>query len=218
MAKHWYKILAVICIAFSIVAGFLMPVPRMPILHETIRNLYFHVPMWFAMIVLGAVSAYNSVQYIRTNTLKYDTKAESYMLVALMLGIAGLITGMLWAKYTWGKPWSWDVKQNATAISLMLMFAYFILRNSMDDITKQARISAVYNIFSYSAIIPLIFIVPRLTDSLHPGMGGNPAFSKYDLDSNMRFVFYPAVIGWILFSFWLADIIIRIKNLKEKNA
>jgi len=218
MAKHWYKILAVICIAFSIVAGFLMPVPRMPILHETIRNLYFHVPMWFAMIVLGAVSAYNSVQFIRTNTLKYDTKAESYMLVALMLGIAGLITGMLWAKYTWGKPWSWDVKQNATAISLMLMFAYFILRNSMDDITKQARISAVYNIFSYSAIIPLIFIVPRLTDSLHPGMGGNPAFSKYDLDSNMRFVFYPAVIGWILFSFWLADIIIRIKNLKEKNA
>jgi heme exporter protein C len=48
-------------------------------------------------------------------------------------------------------------------------------------------------------------------------MGGNPAFSKYDLDSNMRIVFYPAVIGWILFSFWLADITIRLKQLKNKN-
>jgi heme exporter protein C len=59
-------------------------------------------------------------------------------------------------------------------------------------------------------------ILPRLTDSLHPGNGGNPAFSKYDMDSNMRLVFYPAVIGWVLFSYWLFEIKNRISFIKNK--
>ena len=59
-------------------------------------------------------------------------------------------------------------------------------------------------------------ILPRLTDSLHPGNGGNPAFAKYDLDSNMRMVFYPAVIGWLLFSFWLFQLKNRISFLNNK--
>ncbi len=42
--------------------------------------------------------------------------------------------------------------------------------------------------------MPLFYILPRLTDSLHPGAGGNPAFAKYDLDDNMRLVFFTRVI------------------------
>jgi heme exporter protein C len=61
-----------------------------------------------------------------------------------------------------------------------------------------------------------IMVLPRLTDSLHPGNGGNPAFGKYDLDNNMRTVFYPAVIGWILFSCWLFEIKNRISVIKMK--
>ena len=48
-------------------------------------------------------------------------------------------------------------------------------------------------------LIPLIFILPRLTDSLHPGSGGNPGFNVYDLNEQLRIVFYPAVIGFICF-------------------
>lgn len=61
-----------------------------------------------------------------------------------------------------------------------------------------------------------IMILPRLTDSLHPGNGGNPAFGKYDLDNNMRMVFYPAVIGWVLFSYWLYELRHRISVLNNK--
>ncbi|NDC42705.1 MAG: ABC transporter permease, partial [Chitinophagia bacterium] len=41
---------------YTIIAGFLAQVPDMNILNETIRNLYFHVPMWFTMIVLFAIA------------------------------------------------------------------------------------------------------------------------------------------------------------------
>ena len=68
-------------------------------------------------------------------------------------------------------------------------------------------------------MIVFIGILPRMTDSLHPGNGGNPAFGNYDLNSNMRMVFYPAVIGWILIGVWVAQLRYRIKILeinKEK--
>ena len=62
--------------------------------------------------------------------------------------------------------------------------------------------------------IVFIGVLPRMTDSLHPGNGGNPAFGNYDLDSNMRLVFYPAVIGWILIGSWIAQLRFRIKLLE----
>ena len=41
-------------------------------------------------------------------------------------------------------------------------------------------------------MVPLIFVLPRMGDSLHPGSGGNPGFNTYDLNTQMRWVFYPA--------------------------
>ena len=38
----------------------------------------------------------------------------------------------------------------------------------------------------------------------------------YDLDSNMRLVFYPAVIGWILLGVWIATLRIRTRFIKER--
>ena len=56
MHKWWWKILAIVLVVYTIIAGLLMDVPRIPILNETIRNLYFHVCMWFAMMVLFTCS------------------------------------------------------------------------------------------------------------------------------------------------------------------
>jgi hypothetical protein len=74
---------------------------------------------------------------------------------------------------------------------------------------------AVYNIFAFAAMIPLIFIVPRLESSMHPGSGGNPGFNAYDLDSRMRMVFYPAVIGWFLIGLWIVSMRVRLKKVEE---
>ena len=83
---------------------------------------------------------------------------------------------------------------------------------------QRARISAVYNIFAVVIFTLFIFIIPRLTASLHPGNGGNPAFSKYDLDSHLRLFFYPAVIGWILLSCWILSILVRLRLLQLKKS
>jgi heme exporter protein C len=126
-----------------------------------------------------------------------------------------MLTGMLWANYTWGSPWHGDPKQVGAGISLLVYLAYFVLRGSLDNQEQKARLSAVYNIFAFAAMVPLIFIIPRMTSSMHPGSGGNPGFNAYDLDSRMRLVFYPAVIGWFLIGFWIATLRIRTRIIGE---
>ncbi len=214
MRSWWWKILCFLLVGYTVVGGFLMPVPRLNILNETIRNLYFHVHMSFTMIVLFAGAFGYSIKYLRTGDLKDDVYAVQFTNTGIFFSILGMLTGMEWAQYTWGAAWSNDPKQLGTALSMLIYFAYTILRGGLKDDEKKAKISAVYNVFAFAMMIPLIFILPRMVDSLHPGNGGNPAFKQYDLDSGMRMVFYPAVIGWILLGMWIATLKIRLGIVK----
>jgi heme exporter protein C len=191
--------------------------PYRNILHETIRNVYYHVPMWFGMIIIFFGSAWCSIQYIRHGRPEDDLKSQALNATATLFGILGLLTGMLWAYYTWGSPWSWDVKQNTAAIAVLIYMAYFVLRSSLPDPDRRARVAAVYNIFGCAMLIPLLFVIPRMTASLHPGSGGNPALGEDDLDNMMRLVFYPAVIGWTLLGIWISELRYRILKLEWKR-
>ncbi len=215
--KRAYKFSTVLLILYSLVWGLLNAVPRLDILNETIRNVYYHVPIWFAMLFMMALSLIQSIRQLQNNSLIQDAKAANAATVGLFFSLPGLLTGSLWAKFTWGTWWTFqDPKLNGVAISILIYLAYFILRMSVEDEQKKARISAVYNVFAFVMMNVFIMILPRLTDSLHPGNGGNPAFGKYDLDDNMRMVFYPAVIGWVLFSYWMYEIKNRITFLQHK--
>jgi heme exporter protein C len=216
MKKNWWKALAIILVTYTLLAGLLMDAPRLNILNETIRNLHFHVTMWFGMVILLTVSIVYAIKYLRSGEISYDDKSIEMAKAGVLLGVLGIVTGAVWANYTWGEPWSGDSKQNAAAICLLIYFAYLVLRNSMKDEQQKARVSGVYNIFAYAAMIPLLFILPRLDpNSLHPGNGGNPGFNSYDLDSKLRVVFYPAVVGWTLMGVWLASLNIRTRRIER---
>lgn len=215
MRKKWWKVLTVMLLVYSILGALLFDAPRLAILNETIRNLHFHVTMWFGMIILLTTSAIYAIKYLRSNNIQHDDLSVEFANAGVLLGILGIVTGAIWANYTWGEPWSGDPKQNSSAIALLIYLAYLVLRNSLEDPIQKARISSIYNIFAFATLIPLLFILPRMTDSsLHPGNGGNPGFNAYDLDSRLRIVFYPAVIAWTLMGVWIVSLRVRIKRLK----
>jgi heme exporter protein C len=213
--KSWWKILAFILVMYTVIAGFLIPVPRIPIVHESVRNQFFHVSMWFTMMILLTTSLVYSIRYLARQRPLDDLIAVEFARMGIVFGLLGLSTGSIWAKFTWGGWWVNDPKLNGAAICMLIYLAYLVLRNSMEDELQRARISAVYNIFAWATLLPLLYILPRLTDSLHPGSGGNPGFNIYDLDNNLRLVFYPSVIGWTLLGLWIIQIRIRFKNIRR---
>ncbi|MCS6917883.1 MAG: cytochrome c biogenesis protein CcsA [Chitinophagales bacterium] len=218
LIRYGWKLAGALLVAYSLAMGLVMQVPQLPVLGESIRNLFYHVPLWFSMTFLLLASAINSLRYLATNRPQLDVLAAAQVRVALWFGFAGLFTGMVWARTTWGTWWVNDPKLLGAAAGILFYVAYVVLRNSMDDLQRRARVSAVANILFFCMFIPTIFIIPRLTDSLHPGSGGNPAFNVYDLDNRMRWVFYPAVLGWILLGIWMASLSARLQLLQAVAA
>ena len=228
MNKSWWKITSFVLLIYTIVGGFLLPVPHLHILNETIRNLYFHVAIWFGMMILFIISFIYSIKYLRGFNYKYDIYANHFAALGSFFGILGYTTGVIWVSVTWltdqGQSLGSVLKEPkliGAAIALLIYGAYFVLRGSFTDMDKKARVSAVYNIFAFMMLFPSIWIIPRLVGSLHPGSPGsntgNPALKTDDLDGKMRMVFYPAVIGWTLLGVWIATLKIRLQLLKDKN-
>lgn len=202
-----------------ILAAFLLDIPRINILEQTARNLYFHVPLWFALMAAFFVSAWQSARYLSTENIDYDVRASQAAIVGMGFGVLGLITGMVWARFTWyvgtNKWWNNDPKQVMAAVQLMIYGAYFVLRSSFDNERKRARVAAVYNLFAATTVPFLLYVLPRQFQSLHPGADGNPAFDKITAPV-MRLVFYPAIIGFIAIFWWIYSQRVRLTLIERK--
>jgi heme exporter protein C len=154
LRNNWWKILAVILVLYTIIGGFLITVPRIAIVQESVRNQFFHVSMWFSMMILLTTSLIYSIRYLGKSKLEFDRIAVEFAYMGIVLGILGLMTGSIWARFTWGAWWVNDAKLNGAAICMLIYLAYIILRNSIEDDIQRARIGAVYNIFAWSTLLP----------------------------------------------------------------
>lgn len=208
-----WKLFVAVWMTLVLLVGFTIRIPEIPILEETARNLFLHVPMWFTMMVAFMLSFWYSIRYLNDEDREWDRRAESATQVGLLFGLCGLLTGSLWARFTWGAWWTFaEPRMNLSALAMLVFVAYFILRTAFNDPVKRARISAVYNIFGVTTLPFLLYIIPRSMPSLHPGAEGNPAFSEMTAPE-LRIIFYPAVIGFIGLSLWMMSLANRYKRL-----
>ncbi len=204
-----YRIVrAIVFVGLTLVVlgGFLIDFPRVDnILAQTARNLFFHVPMWFTLMAASGVSAWHAGQYLRTGDIARDVRSREAARLLLLFGTLGLVTGMIWARFTWyqgtGKWWNNDPKQAMAAVVMLIYAAYFILRTAFDGERLRARIGAAYNLFAFATVPFLLYVLPRQMASLHPGAEGNPAFSQIT-HPLMRVVLYPSFLLFIAL-FWV---------------
>ena len=193
--------------------------PFQPNIMESIRNLMLHVPMWFTMFLLMGISFAQSIRTLRLGgDPDRDLRAVASVKVGLWFGVLGLLTGSLWARFTWGAWWVDDPQLNGAFVTVMVYAGYLVLRGSVQDDKLRSRLSAVYNLFGFCLLVVLLMVLPRFTESLHPGKGGNPAFSSYDLDSALRAAFYPAVLGWMILGTWMYSLQLNMERLTQRIA
>jgi heme exporter protein C len=202
---------ATIVIALWVTAALVLAImggiSNLPILEHTARNLYFHVPMWFALMLGWFVAAWHSARHLSTGRRVHDVRAEQAALVATSFGVAGLLTGIVWARFTWYVGtniwWNSDPRQVMVALQLLICGAYFVLRGAIDSERLRGRLAAAYALFATATMPFLTYVLPRRMESLHPGAEGNPAFSEMDIAPEMRWVFYMSAVGFLALAWWI---------------
>jgi len=218
-------IIATVGVTLGVGLGFWLPLPKIPGLGMTDRNLFFHVPMWFTMYVLMGISLWWSGHYLVKGDLESDRRAREAAVVAVFFGLLGLLTGILWSRVTWAEAlpdsdwqawWGWDPKQTFALIALLVYGAYFFLRQGVREVRLRAQLSAAYNVMAAILVWPLTFLLPRYLGGLHPGSEGTPAFRGEDISPLHRVVFYISAIGFIALGVWVWMLRVRLSRLEAR--
>ncbi|NOZ50137.1 MAG: cytochrome c biogenesis protein CcsA [Chloroflexi bacterium] len=131
------------------------------------RIIYFHVPSAWVSMLAFFVTFVASILYLRYDSLRWDIWARSSAEIGIAFTAATIISGSIWAKPAWNTWWTWDPRLTTYTIVLLLYIAYFMLRGSIDEPSRQARFASVYGIFAFLSV-PLTFMSIRWWNTIHP--------------------------------------------------
>ena len=111
------------------------------------KIMYLHVPtVIIAYLAFFVVFVY-SIAYLWKRELMFDQMAKASAEVGLVFCALVLITGAIWGKPIWGTYWAWwDVRLVTTLLLFLIFMGYFLLRMSINDRDKEARLAAVLGI------------------------------------------------------------------------
>jgi len=121
------------------------------------RIFYFHVPSAWVGFLAFFVTFVASIAYLWKGGRQWDILALSSVEIGLVFTTMVVFTGPLWAKPTWGVWWVWsDPKLSTVAVLWLIYFAYLMLRNTVEDEARRARLAAVVGIVGFLDV-PLVF-------------------------------------------------------------
>jgi heme exporter protein C len=191
--------------------------PLVPVLGDTTRVLYFHIPAaWVTVLALGW-SMLHSLLYLARRDLRHDDHAAAAAELGLLFCVGATVSGSLWAKAMWGSYWNWDPRETSIFFLLLIYGAYLALRSAVDEDVKRARLSAVYSAIAFVAVPFLVFVVPRIYFTLHPDPILNER-GKVDMDPRIRTVFFAMLVGFTGLWVWLQSVRVRVTRLERRRA
>ncbi len=145
-----------------------------------------------------------------------DSKAALSAQLGLIFCALATISGAIWARFAWGAFWNWDPRETSIFLQLLIYLAYFSLRGSIGESEKRATFSSAYAILAFLTVPFLIFIVPRITSSLHPSDTVVGQEQKFNMGPTVSAIFYSSLAGFTLLYYYLYRLGARIK-LAEMN-
>lgn len=160
------------------------------------KVFYLHVPLAIVALVGFMAAGVEGFRHLRTNDRRHDANSYVFIHISVIFGVAVLITGMLWAKASWGHYWVWE---EPTLVSFLIVFllycTYYPFRYAIEDRDRQARYASVFAITA-GAFVPLNFMAVRMADSLiHPRVF---ATSEGGLPGSMLLAFLVCLVGMAL--------------------
>ena len=167
------------------------------------RIFYFHVSMaWVGFLAFFWVLV-GSVGYLWKRSQRMDRLAYSSAEIGVVFTTLMLITGVLWAKPTWGVWWTWDPKLTTSLILWLIYVAYLMLRAYSPRGDQGARFAAILGIIGFIDV-PIIYLSVVWWRTIHPNVVGTAATGS--LEPSMRMVLMACTVAFtLLFAYLLMD-------------
>ena len=180
------------------------------------KIFYFHVPVAESSFLVFGFAAYYAIRFLMGKDRKYDTRSRIAMEVTLLFVLLTMATGILWTRAEWNVWWLWEPRLTTYFILTLLVVAYFVLRNSVEDEERRATYGAVFCIIAFLDA-PISFFITRFmasSASNHPVVfGGGPGTG---LAPPMLITFILAQVAMLLFAYAIFQVRMREESLGER--
>lgn len=211
----WWKILTGVLIGIVVIVVFLMPPPQKE-LGDISRIFFFHVPVAWVTVLAFLVAMVNSVLYLSRKDPVYDLQAAISSQLGFLFAILATISGAIFAKNAWGSFWNWDPRETSVFILLLIYGAYLALRSAIEAEDRKANLSAVYSILAFITVPFLVFVVPRVFQSLHPTDTIVDSQIKFQMPPSLLLIFLGSLLGFSLLFVWIYNLEVKLNILYKK--
>ena len=181
------------------------------------KIFYIHVPMAIVALCGFVAGGVFAIRHLRSGDRSWDMRSYVAIHMSIILGLAVLVTGAIWAKASWGHWWLWDEPVLVSFLVVFLLYCvYYPLRFSIEDPDRQARYSSVFAITA-GAFVPLNFIAVRLAEKYtHPRVLSQTGGS---LPGEMRLTFLVALVGVALLfvTLWKLELTAKHASMQLKR-
>jgi heme exporter protein C len=138
------------------------------------KIFYLHVPLAIVSLCGFVAGGVYGARFLRSGERAHDLRSYVAIHLSLILAVATLVTGSIWARASWGHWWLWDEPTLVAFLIVFLLYAcYQPLRFSIEDRERQARYAAVFAVVA-GAFVPINFLSVRFAQraSTHPRVLG----------------------------------------------
>ena len=176
------------------------------------KIFYFHMPVAITSFVALAFTAYYGIRFLMTKEKRFDTCGKSATEIALVFILCTMFSGEMWERFEWGVWWTWEPRLTTYFILMLLVIAYFILRNAIDDPERRATYASVFGIIA-CVDAPICFMITRLIPS-----GVHPTIFRTDsgLSPDMLLPLLVSMFGMFMIAFALYRFRFRQVRLSER--
>ncbi|MCP4633756.1 MAG: cytochrome c biogenesis protein CcsA [candidate division Zixibacteria bacterium] len=212
-----FKYILLILMSIVIVSVWITSPPQRN-LGDISRIFYFHVPVAWISVLAFAAAMVNSILYLKKKNLNYDIRASISAKLGLMFSIIATVSGAIFAKATWMSYWNWDPRQTSILILILIYGAYLALRSAVEDEERRAALSSVYSIIAFVTVPFLVFVIPRVYQTLHPTDTIIDSSGSIQMSPIVLFIFLSSIFCFTLIYAWLYRLhsIIEIES-RNKN-
>lgn len=211
------RLVLFVWLALALAAGFLWA-PPVAGLEETTRVLYLHIPSAWITVLALTWSMAHSALYLRTRRIGHDDHAAAGAELGLLFGIAATVSGSVWAHARWGSWWNWDPRETTIVLLLLVYGAYLALRGAIEGEERRARLAAVYAVLAFVTVPFLVFVAPRLYDTLHPSPIVPQAGGAGGMHPRVWACFLAALAGFTGLFFWIESLAVRLRRRERRVA
>jgi heme exporter protein C len=189
--------------------------PREATMGDVQRIVYLHVSVAWCGLAGAVAMGLTAAMYLIRRSPTWDRWSQAAAEIGWLCATLTLVTGSLWAHKAWNTWWTWEPRLTAMLVLWIVLAGYFLLRSSIEDVQRRARLSAVLAILAL-ADIPMIIMATRWFRGMHP--------VTPQMDPRMRVVLLTSLVTFTALFVLLTvlrkrqlDLAARVASLEQKT-